>query len=67
MTRSQQIALAIAELGMAGALAYTGFKVYKRHKFDDVSSLLITYGASAYLLFGAYVNVQGRLQYLPKK
>lgn len=67
MTRPQQIALAVAELGMASALAYTGFKVYQRNKFGDIPSLLVTYGASAYLLYGAYINAQGRLQLLPKK
>ena len=67
MTRPQQIGLAIAELAMAGALTYTGYKVYKRNKFGDIPSLLVTYGASAYLIFGAYINAQGRLQYLPKK
>ena len=65
MTRNQQLMVAGAETLMALALMYKGFQIYQQQGFEDKLGLLVTYGAGAYLGYGAYLNYQGRIKLLP--
>jgi len=57
MTRNQQIMVAVAEATMASLLVYQGVR----------TKSYFPYLPALYLLYGAYLNTQGRVQLLPNK
>ena len=64
MTRNQQLMVMGAEALMALGLMHLGYKTYREKGFDDLPTLVLSYGAGVYLAYGAYLNYNGRVQIL---